>query len=149
MKFSDYRRAVFYPLTIWLVFDLIAFGFGFTAFPDLSKAFLLSDVTPLFLATMFGLWIGAESYDISGLAGAARNAITVSFTVGLIIILLTLMLINGSPIFLTYVSSVYSNNLSVQAPILNLSLSTWIGNIFVSTIAALAGFGIISKARKK
>ena len=149
MKFSNYKRAVFYPLTAWLVFDLIAFLFGFTVFPDLSKAFLLSDVTPLFLSVSFGLWVGSESQGNFSIAGAARNAFIVSFVAGMVIVLFSVLLINYSPTFVTYVSSVYTNNFSVQQPIADLSISTWVGNVFVSTIAAVAIFTIITKSKAK
>jgi hypothetical protein len=149
MKFSKYNRAIIYPLALWLVFELIAFGFGFTPYPNITKACLLSDTSPLFLSIMFGLWIGGESTDAFNKASAARNAIIVAFVIGMVINLLMLSLISNSPVFLTYVTSVYTNNLSVQTPILNLSLSTWIGNIFVTSIAALAGFTLVSKLKKK
>ena len=145
-------KVVFYPLTLWLILAFVAFIFGFTSAPDLAQVALLSgSMFPFITAFGYGLWVGGWSHKEFKLKGAIINAFLVAFTVGLIKLLLTMILINNSPTFVTYVTSLYSANATVGEPIINLSISTLLGEIFVAIPAAAAAFTFASAnaARKR
>ncbi len=147
---KDIKWAIAYPLAAWLVFYFIAFVTGFTPWPDLSQALLLSDTEPFFTAIMIGLWIGIESHRTFDLKGAIINSFLVSLIVGLAVIALTATLVNHSQIFLTYSVSIYSRYVvSNTQPILNLALSTLAGNIFVAVPGAIVGYELLDKIKKR
>lgn len=143
-------RVIFYPLTIWLIFKFVAFLFGFTSAPDLAQGALLGGSSfPGLTALAIGLWIGAWSGRDFKLEGTLLNAFLVSFTVGFVELLLTIILINNSPTFVTYVTSLYSANSTVSAPIINLTISTWVGGMFTAISAAAAGYVFVSTRRRR
>jgi hypothetical protein len=51
--------------------------------------------------------------------------------------------------FLTYASSVYTNNFSVDMPLINLAISTWVGSIFITTASAITAFSLVSRLKVK
>ncbi|MFI5412921.1 MAG: hypothetical protein ACHQX1_03445, partial [Candidatus Micrarchaeales archaeon] len=107
MKLEKYKWTVIYPFSLWFFFKVVALIFGFSDYPDVSHEMLLDDTAP-FLPMLFGFWIGAASYG-SGLLAALRNTIVVVFLIGGIATIFLLFLINNSPDFVTYASSIYAN----------------------------------------
>lgn len=139
MSIEAYKQTIFYPLTLWLLFTVVGVIFGYTNFPDIANQMLLNNSAPYFIAVGFGLWIGAAaSKDTFGLRGTVINAFIVSFVVGLSVLVATIMLINTSPIFVTYATSIYARYATVNEPIMNLAVSTMFGDMFVALPAAAA-----------
>ena len=141
---SEFMHAVGYPLILWVVFLLISFFFGFTSYPDLAQQQLLSNGAPFIITFAFGFWIGAESYKNFGFAMTIFNALIVSTIAGIATILFTDLLINNSGIFLTYTTSIYSRTTIINAPFVNLAISTCIGSIFVAMASAGAIYSLLS-----
>jgi hypothetical protein len=148
---NGYWKVVAYPLALWLAFYVVAFVFGYTDFPDTAKDMLLGNAIPATIAFLFGLWIGIESsvYDFS-FAENFLAALVVAFTVGVIVVLMTVTLINTSHIFLTYSLASYSSVAGVlNEPLLNLAISTWIEDGFTALIASVVSFSLLSRILKK
>ena len=139
-----FMHTVGYPLILWVVFLAISFLFGFTSYPDLAQQQLLSNGAPFIITFAFGFWIGAESYKSFGFAMTMFNAFIVSTIAGIVTILFTDLLINNSGIFLTYTTSIYSRTTIINAPFVNLAISTCIGSIFVAIAAAAAIYSLLS-----
>jgi len=149
MRTKAYLNALLVPFVLWFVFYVVAFLFGYTEYPDVTQQMMLNNASPYFVALAFGLWIGAESYNNGfRVGGAAVNALIASFVVGVFCVLFTIVLINTSQIFLAYAASLYSKAYTVNQPILNLAISTWVGNIFTAIPAAAATCAFL-KGRKK
>jgi hypothetical protein len=144
-----WKRAVIYPLTLWIVFLILAFLLGFTSWPNITQMSLLGDAFPSIIGIAFGLWIGAESKNEFSFAGALQNAFIVSFLVGMIELLLTIVLINNSPLFVTYSTAVYHNRETVPMPLIDLVVSTWIGIIFVCLTASAASYSFLSRSHRE
>ena len=141
---SAFMHTVSYPLVLWVVFLTISFLFGFTSYPDLAQQQLLSNGAPFIITFAFGFWIGAESYKNFNFAMTLFNAFIVSTIAGIMTILFTDLLINNSGIFLTYTTSIYSRTTIINAPFVNLAISTCIGSIFVAIAAAAAIYSLLS-----
>ncbi len=149
MSFGKWK-AVLYPLIVWLSYKFVAFLFGYSAWPDISQLALLSDSLPFFTSVLFGLWIGAASHKDFKLFGAMANAFIVSFIVGLSILVFTVILINTSSIFLAYSTSLYySSTQAVGSSLMNLAVSTWLGDLFLVVPAAAFSYIIIDEVRRK
>jgi hypothetical protein len=146
---EKWKKAIFYPLTLWLLFTIIAFLFGFSAWPDITQMVLLSASFPFFIAFAMGLWIGAESKNEFSFYVALQNAFIVSFVVGIIDVLLTIILINNSPTFVVYSTTLYQAKLAVPMPIIDLVVSTWLGGIFVCLPASAASYTFLVKSQRK
>ena len=72
------------------------------------------------------------------------NATVVSVIAGILTILLTFLLVNNSSIFLAYATSVYSKTTIINSPLINLAISTALGNIFVALASSAAAYKLLS-----
>jgi hypothetical protein len=127
----------------------MAFLFGFSAWPDITQMVLLAATYPFLIAFVFGLWIGAESKHEFSFYVALQNAFIVSFAVGVVQVLLTIILINNSPLFVVYSTTLYQSRLAEPMPIIDLVVSTWLGGIFVCLPAAAASYTFLFKSQNR
>lgn len=150
MNVAKYKNVVIYPLTLWLIIYIISFLFGYTEYPDLTQQAMLNDASPFIMAIAFGFWIGSESRNSGfNFHQTMANTLIVSFVVGAVAVLLTVVLINTSPVFLTYATQFYAKANTVTAPIINLVVSTWGGNIFTAVPAAAAAYSFLNATNNK
>ncbi len=141
---------VLFPMTVWLLFKVISFLFGFTPWPDLSQLALLGETYPFITAFAFGIWIGAASHKDFSLGATLRNAIMIAFIIGIAELLLTIILINTSQSFLTYVASIYTQIVGdTGISIIDLVISTWVGGMFVTVPAAAAAYLLLGGEKKR
>ena len=139
-----FTSAVVYPVVVWAAFLLLSFLFGFTSYPDLAQQTLLSNSAPFILTFAFGFWVGAESFKNFSFGMTLINATVVSVIAGILTILLTFLLVNNSSIFLAYATSVYSKTTIINSPLINLAISTALGNIFVALASSAAAYKLLS-----
>ncbi len=142
-------KPLFYVLTCWVVLKLAAFAFGFGPWPDIAQLALMGGVYPFLIAFSFAMWIGAASHDDFSLGEAVRNAVMASFLIGCVELMLSLILINNSASFVTYVTAVYPLEMNMDIPFLNLVIATWIGGIFLSIPASAFAYLAMGRARKR
>jgi hypothetical protein len=152
MNIDKWRKPILIPLTVWLTFKVIAFLFGYTPWPDITQLALFGTTFPFISAFGFGLWIGSSSREKFSLSGAVRNAFIVAFLIGFVEMLLTIMLVNTSPSFVSYAISVYprlQQGIDADIPLLNLVISTWLGGLFVIMPASAAAYSLVEKDKKR
>jgi hypothetical protein len=144
-------KPLLYPLSFWLVFKLVAFLFGFSPWPNIAELALLGDTYPFISAFGFGLWIGAISNNNGfKLSVAIRNAIMVAFIIGFVEMLLTIILINSSPSFVTHVTLMFPTDIgSSNVPLLDLVISTWVGGMFVIIPACAGAYSFMDKKSRR
>ncbi len=114
-------KPLFYPLTLWIAYKILAFLFGFTPWPDISTVALLGFNQTAATALGFGIWIGAVCYKNFKFGETLRNALVFGVIIGFIEFLLTLILINSSSSFVSYaISYLYNNGIQYGgSPLLN------------------------------
>jgi hypothetical protein len=141
-------KPLFYLLTCWIALKLIAFLFGFTPWPDIAQLALMGGTYPVMVAFGFALWVGATSHDAFTLPETVRNAVMIAFLVGCAELMLTVILVNNSQSFVTYVTALYPLETGMSIPFLNLVISTWVGGIFISIPASAAAYIMMGKRKR-
>jgi apolipoprotein N-acyltransferase len=142
-------KPFFYILTAWITLKLIAFVFGFTPWPDIAQLALMGGTYPIIVAASFALWIGASSHDNFTLPRAVRNAVIAAVVIGSVELLLTVILLNNSPSFVTYVTAMYPLESNMDVPFLNLVISTWVGGIFLSIPTSATAYLLMGRNKKR
>lgn len=143
-------KPIFFPVTLWLSFKVIAFFLGFTDWPDLASSSLIGASSAAISPLAFGLWIGVMSHKNFKLGATLRNALVVGLLVGFTELLLTLILINSSPGFVSYVTSIIYNagRQYGASPIINLVVSKWLGDMFLAMASSAAGYFLMEREKK-
>lgn len=98
----------------------------------------------------FGLWIGAASSKDFTMFEAIRNATVIAFLVGFVELAFTMILINNSASFVTYITAVYPTQvIGLNIPFQNFVVSTWIYRVFIIVPVTAAAYCLMDRKKKR
>jgi hypothetical protein len=144
MAKKSYIEIIKYPLVTWLVFYIVAFIFGFTNYVGVSTEVMFGNAT-LFLALLFGLWVGKRSTKAFGYLWVSMlSAFMLVVIIGVIGVVLGLALASFSGSFMGYLSQ-YGSQGALLGIVLNATITTWVEMAMVAMVAAAATYEFSSK----
>lgn len=125
-----------YPMTMWFVFLLVAFLFGFTQYSSMSVQILIGNGAIL-LALIFGLWIGRRSAKAFEYIGVGiTSALMLTVVIGFITTLFASLLSVVSQQFASSIAPLTTQSAVVQSIAIAGGITVWIEIVMIGTAAA-------------